>query len=132
MLAPSGEGCLTIGEGGVIVSADCERTPSLPELRGALLSGSEPGSILLGGMTGTLIDALRTSRLSTLGVKLIDLTDPDSVELTTSSGLRILLGGIDVALLRLKSLAALSRSLNVEDYEIIDLRFGGEATLVPR
>ncbi len=132
MVDPSGEGCLTMGEGGVVVSDDCERAPSLPELRGARLSGSGPGSVLLNGSAGALIDALRADRLSALGVELIDLTNPDSVELTTSSGIRILLGGIDVAWLRLKSLAALSQSLDVEDYEIIDLRFGGEATLVPR
>jgi cell division septal protein FtsQ len=132
MTDPSGEGCLTVGEGGVIVSTDCEHASALPELRGARLSGTDPGSVLLDGSIDTLIGALREGELAALGAELIDLTDPDSVELTTSSGLKVLLGGIDVALLRLKSLTALSRSLNVEDYEIIDLRFGGEATLVPR
>jgi cell division protein FtsQ len=132
MFPPSSEGCLTLGEGGVIVSTDCSRSASMIELRGARLSGSGVGAVLLDGTIANLIDALRRGEPASLGVQLIDLTNPDSVELETRSGLRVLLGDINQVLLRLDSLAALSRSLDVEDYQVIDLRFGGEATLVPR
>ena len=129
---PSGEGCYTIGEGGVVVSADCEHASSLVELRGARLSGSGVGSVLLDETLIALIDGLRSGKPISIGVELIDLTNPDSVELETESGLRVLLGSVNEVLTRLDSLAALCHSLDIEDYEVIDLRFGGEATLVPR
>lgn len=128
----SSEGCLTLGEGGVIVSTDCSRSAAMIELRGACLSGGGVGAVLLDEAIADLIDALRRGVLASLGTQLIDLTNPGSVELETGGGLRVLLGDMNEVLLRLDSLAALSRSLDVEDYEVIDLRFGGEATLVPR
>jgi cell division protein FtsQ len=132
MSSPSSEGCLTLGEGGVIVSTDCSGSASMIELRGARLSGDGAGAVLLDEELVGLIDALRRGALASLGARLIDLTHAGSVELRTGAGLRVLLGDMDEMLLRLDSLAALSRSLDVEDYEVIDLRFGGEATLVPR
>lgn len=132
MSNPSSEGCLTLGEGGVIVSTDCSRSASMIELRGARLSGGGVGAVLLDEAIADLIDVLQGGVLASLGTQLIDLTNPDSVELETGGGLRVLLGDMNEVLLRLDSLAALSRSLDVEDYEVIDLRFGGEATLVPR
>jgi len=132
MSNPSSEGCLTLGEGGVIVSTDCSRSAAMIELRGARLSGGGVGAVLLEEAIADLIDALRRGVLASLGTQLIDLTNPGSVELETGGGLRVLLGDMNEVLLRLDSLAALCRSLDVEDYEVIDLRFGGEATLVPR
>lgn len=132
MSSPSSEGCLTLGEGGVIVSTDCSRSASMIELRGARLSGDGVGAVLLDEEVVSLIDALRRGALASLGAQLIDLTNAGSVELRTGDGPRVLLGDMNEMLLRLDSLAALSRSLDVEDYEVIDLRFGGEATLVPR
>ena len=132
MSHPSSEGCLTVGEGGVIVSADCSRSAAMFEIRGARLSGGGVGDVLLDEAVADLIDGLRGGVLASLGTQVIDLADPGSVELETEGGVRVLLGDINEVLLRLDSLAALSRSLDVEDYEVIDLRFGGEATLVPR
>jgi cell division protein FtsQ len=132
MSNPSSEGCLTLGEGGVIVSTDCSRSASMIELRGARLSGDGVGAVLLDEELVSLIDALRRGALASLGAQLIDLTNAGSVELRTGAGLRVLLGDMNEMLLRLDSLAALSRSLDVDEYEVIDLRFGGEATLVPR
>jgi hypothetical protein len=37
-----------------------------------------------------------------------------------------------VAASRIRPLEALCRAVNIGTYELIDLRFGGEATLVPR
>lgn len=132
MSDPSGRGCFALGEGGVIVSTDCSRSASTIELRGARLLGGGVGAILVDAKAARLIDALAVGELASLEVRRIDLTNPDSVELETRSDLRVLLGGMNEVLLRLDSLAALSRSLDVEGYEVIDLRFGGEATLVPR
>jgi len=130
--APSGDGCLTVGEGGVVVSTECSRSEALIELRGVRLSGPGAGAVLLDRPVADLIDRLRAGPLASLGVVRIDRTDAGSVELATASGLRVLLGDVNEALSRLDSLTALSRSLDIADYEVIDLRFGGEATLVPR
>ena len=123
---------MTLGEGGVVVSADCSQSSSMIELRGARLSGGAVGAVLLDETVGDLLKAVRGGVLASLAIRLIDLTNPDSVRLLTGSGLRVLLGDISEVSLRLNSLAALSRRLDLEDYEVIDLRFGGEATLVPR
>jgi len=132
MADPSGEGCLALGEGGVIVADGCSSSTSTIELRGARLSGFDPGSVLLDDTISDLIDAARNGVIASLDARLIDLTDPASIELVSESGLRILLGKTEEVLSRLDSLAALCRTLDMADYEVIDLRFGGEATLVPR
>ena len=132
MSDPSSDGCLTIGEGGVVVASDCERSSPLIELLGARLSGNRVGASLVDGTVVELIDRVKGGELASLGVERIDLTDPSSVELKTGSGTRVLLGGTTDVSSRLDSLAALCRSLDIKDYEVIDLRFGGEATLVPR
>ena len=132
MADPSSDGCLTIGEGGIVVASDCERRSSLIELVGARLSENRVGASLADTSVAELIDRVRRGELASLGVERIDLKDPGSIELATGSGARVLLGGTTDVSSRLDSLAALCRSLDIEDYEVIDLRFGGEATLVPR
>jgi len=131
MANPSGEGCLTVAEGGVIVSEDCSRSGTLIELRGARVSGGVGGTLLDRSIV-RMIEALRGDALASRAVRWIDVTDPVSVLLGTAAGLRILLGGLSEAPSRLGALAVLYRSLHLEDYEVVDLRFGGEATLVPR
>jgi len=133
MVPPPGDGCVTLAEGGVVVSADCDRSGSLIELRGARLSGVGVGAFLPDASIVRLVDALRGAALAFLATRRIDVTDPTSVEVEAGSGLRVLLGGLNDAMLRLDALVALYRSsLDLEDYEVVDLRFGGEATLVPR
>jgi cell division septal protein FtsQ len=131
MTAPSGDGCLTVAEGGVVVSEVCEHADALIELRGARVSGGIGGSLLDLPIV-QMIDALRSDGLASLGSRWIDVADPESVAVGTASGLRILLGNLSEAPSRLDALAVLYRSLDLEDYEVVDLRFGGEATLVPR
>jgi len=123
--------CFILGEGGVAVAA-CEGPAHPLEIRGARWSGSGIGAVLLDRAIVELIEASRSGSLSFLDVVRIDATDPDELELVARSGQRILLGAIDDALSRLNALVALRRSLDIEDYAVIDLRFGGEATLVPR
>jgi len=132
MAEPSGDGCLTLGEGGVVVSAGCTRADSMIELRGARLSGVVVGAVLVNGTIARLIDVLRGGALASLDTRRIDIDDSDFVELHTEAGFRVLLGDVGTAMSRLEALAALHRSLRLEDYEVVDLRFGGEATLVPR
>ncbi|MBU0596439.1 hypothetical protein KJ567_07135, partial [Candidatus Bipolaricaulota bacterium] len=62
----------------------------------------------------------------------LNVSNLASIELLTEDGLRVRLGGIEGVTGRVEALAALSRRIDFRDYELIDLRFGGEATLVPR
>jgi len=63
---------------------------------------------------------------------LADFSDPSAVTLYTQDGLEVALGPVDGIEARIDALAALLATLNPTDYRSIDLRFGGEATLVPR
>ena len=122
--------CLTVGEGGVIVAAECGSRTSIVELQGATLSGNVPGERLVDERIADLIDALRTTNLSDMNVQRIDVSDPSSIVLDTASGLRVLLGAIDLHARRVDALAALSRTIELGEYRLIDLRLEGEARLV--
>ena len=125
-----GGDCLTVGEGGVIVAASCETRDTLVELTGGSLSGSAPGSRLLDERVADLIERLRSDALSTMHIQRIDVTDPSSVTLDAESGLRVMLGGIELQAKRVNALATLSRAIDLGDYRLIDLRLEGEARLV--
>ena len=131
MIDPSGDGCITVGEEGVIVSAGCPHSTSLIELQGARVSGGVGGTLADRPIV-VLIDALRREGLASLDVRRIDAADPESVVLDTGSDQRVLLGGLHNVASAVNALAALHRAHDLSDYEVVDLRFGGEATLVPR
>jgi cell division septal protein FtsQ len=125
----SGE-CLILAEGGVIVPAGCESRDTLVELAGGELSGTAPGARLLDEHVAALIDRLNDDALSTMNIRRVDVSDPSSVTLDAGSGLRVLLGEIDMYARRVDALAALSRTIDLERYRLIDLRLEGEARLV--
>ena len=127
---PEDETCLTVGEGGVIVASECMSRASTVELQGAALSGVTPGERLADERIVDLIEALRTANLSDMNIQRIDATDPSSIVLDTEPGLRVLLGTIDSHARRVDALAALSRTIDLGEYRVIDLRLEGEATLV--
>ncbi|MFC2077679.1 cell division protein FtsQ/DivIB [Candidatus Bipolaricaulota bacterium] len=130
MQRPEDGECLTVGEGGVIVTAGCETRDTLIELMGGSLSSSAPGARLLDERVAELIERLRSDDLSTMHIQRIDVTDPSSVTLDAESGLRVMLGGIELQAKRVSALAALSRAIDLKDYRLIDLRLEGEARLV--
>ena len=127
----AGEGCLILGEGGIVVA---EARPSSPliEVRGAKLTKEVFGGRLLDPRVNTLLNLLQGEFLQSLHIRSLDVFDPTSIELVTEDDLRIWLGGLDSAPDRMTALVALCRTIDVRAYELIDLRFGGEATLVPR
>jgi cell division protein FtsQ len=128
--APTGECSLIVGEGGVVVETNCEGERDLLELVGPSLSGDTPGSRLLDRGLVELIDALRRTSCPGMNITRIDATDPSSIVLEEASGMRILLGSIDSHARRVTALAALSRSIDLDKYAVIDLRLEGEARLV--
>jgi cell division protein FtsQ len=124
--------CLTLGEEGIVVEVGCEFGESLAEITGAVLSGETPGAQLIDSRIAGLVDALHRAKLPGLRIQTIDVSDPGSVVVTAEPGLRILLGRMNETMSRVDRLAALCRVIDVGDYEVIDLRFEGEGTLVPR
>ena len=127
---PSENSRVAVAEGGVIVGRD-EFTTSSLELIGAESSGWDQGGILLDSRIADLLAALQGNACQ-LAVRSVDVTDLHSIELLLENGTRVRLGDIAQAGNRLTALDALCREVEIDRYELIDIRFGGEATLVPR
>ena len=121
---------VAIAEDGVIVGMDEAVTSSL-ELVGAEFSGLETGDSLISSQVAELLVVLQ-SNLCQLAVRSVDVTDLRSIELFLENDLRVRLGDIVHMPDRLAALEVLCREIEIDGYELIDVRFGGEATLVPR
>ncbi|MCK5586602.1 FtsQ-type POTRA domain-containing protein [Candidatus Bipolaricaulota bacterium] len=127
---PSEDSRVAIAEGGVIVGKD-EAVSSSLKLVGAAFSGWGSGDVLLNLQVVELLVALQ-SNLCELVVRSVDVTNLRSIELILANDVRVQLGDIVHILDRLAALEVLCREIEIERYELIDIRFGGEATLVPR
>ena len=127
---PSENSRVAIAEGGVIVGKD-EAVSSSLELVGAAFSGWEDGDFTANSQVAELLALLR-GNLCGLAVRSADVTDLRSIELFLENDVRVRLGDMIHMSDRLAALEALCREIEIERYELIDARFGGEATLVPR
>ena len=119
-----------VAEGGVIVGGDEFVTSSI-ELIGAESSGWERGDRLVDSRVAALV-AVLLGNVCQLAVRNVDVTDLHAIELILENDTRVLLGEVAQTQDRLAALNALCRGIEMDDYELIDVRFGGEATLVPR
>ncbi|MFC2095515.1 cell division protein FtsQ/DivIB [Candidatus Bipolaricaulota bacterium] len=127
---PSENSRIAIADGGVIVGRD-EAISSSLEVVGAGFSGWENGGSLLSSQVAQLLEALQVT-FCELAVRSVDVTDLRSIELFLENDLHVRLGDLSYTQDRLAALAALCREIEIDRYELIDVRFGGEATLVPR
>jgi cell division septal protein FtsQ len=127
---PSETHRLAIGEGGVIVGRDVDVTSSL-ELVGAQLSGWNDGDRVVEPQVAELLPTLQ-GNVCGFAVERVDVTDLRSIDLFLENDTRVRLGDITLIRARLTELEALCREIQIDGYELIDVRFGGEATLVPR
>ena len=128
----TGSACALIGEGGVVVAIDCKGRDGTPLLKGVSLSKAEPGGRLAKQGAADLMDALQRAALPGAVVREVNISKGESAELVTTAETRVRLGALDEAAGKISYLEALCRAAKAEQYELIDLRFGGEATLVPR
>jgi cell division protein FtsQ len=124
--------CALVGEGGVVVSVTCTGRDDVPILKGAALSKLEPGGRLVEAAAAALMDALERTPLAGLTVREVDVSKRESADLVTTADARVRLGALSEAAAKVRYLEALCRTVKAAQYELIDLRFGGEATLVPR
>jgi len=123
---------LVVGEGGVIVRRVSEVASPILLIRGGHLTGADPGSRLTDPGVIVALERFHQRGLNAGAFHLADFSDPSAVMLYTQDGLEVALGPVDGIEARIDALAALLATLNPTDYRSIDLRFGGEATLVPR
>jgi len=127
---PSENSRVAVAEGGVIVGRD-EFTTSSLELIGAESSGWDRGDIIVDSRIADLVAVLQGNACQ-LAVRSVDVTDLHSIELLLENDTLVRLGDMAQASNRLAALEALCREVEIDRYELIDIRFGGEATLVPR
>jgi len=128
----TGTACALLGEGGVVVAIDCKGRDSSPFLKGVSLSKAEPGGRVTKQGAADLMDALQRAALTGAVVREVVISKGEWVELVTTAETRVRLGVLGEAAAKVRYLEALCRTVKAEQYELIDLRFGGEATLVPR
>ena len=124
--------CLLLGTDGVILESSCEGFDVGIALIGAETSGTTSGSALADSRIAWLVDTLYATEFPGLNVTEVDVSDLSSVVLNAESDLRIRFGDIEGGSLKVDELLALCSTIDVSKYSSIDLRLGGEATLVPR
>ncbi|MEW5825937.1 MAG: FtsQ-type POTRA domain-containing protein [Candidatus Bipolaricaulota bacterium] len=123
--------CLLVGEGGVIVATECAGR-DVPAVRGVEVSSGEAGARVTTPGAAAFLDALSAAQLPGLVVSRVDLLGDLSVEVHASSGCVVRFGPLREAADRVRYLEAVCLAVDADEYLTIDLRFGGEATLVPR
>jgi cell division protein FtsQ len=112
---------LVIGEGGIIVQRTTEVDPQALAVFGADLTGADLGSCF--------VDNRVTATLEYIYKKDFEGT---RVTLQGEGDVTIMLGTLDGIEKRIDAAAALLDTIDLAKYRSIDLRFGGEAILVPR
>jgi len=123
---------LVLGEGGVVVDgATPELSPSFLA-RGVPLTGSDPGGRVSDPAILEALGGLFQRGLSEKPFESVDFTNRHSVTLRGEKDLVVYLGPLEEIGPRLDALSALVREIDAAQYRSIDLRFGGEAVLVPR
>jgi cell division septal protein FtsQ len=129
---PSGAGLLVLGEGGVVVAkATKELQPPLL-VKGAPLTGNEPGARVSDPNVVATLERLYWHGLTEKFFQSVDFSNRFSVILQGEKDLVVYLGSVDEIAPRIDALAALLLEIDAAQYRSIDLRFGGEAILVPR
>ncbi len=123
---------LIVGEGGVIV--DKERTGSVtyPIITGVPLTAPAPGGRIQDRRITATLTQLRSAGLIPDPFNQLDFSDPSAVKLSSSGGVVVQLGDLSGIDRRIDELVALLPTIKLANYQSIDLRFGGEAILVPR
>jgi cell division septal protein FtsQ len=121
---------VAIAEGGVVVE-DADVLETTLQVMGARSSGWEPGDKLLDPGVAELLDLLADG-VCGVRVQKVDVTDLRSIELFLENDVRVRLGDLSLVSARLAAVTALCQAIESDGYETIDVRFGGEATLVPR
>lgn len=128
-MTSSDRSVIAVGDGGVLLEFVGE-APAVLELLGASLTAELPGGRLVDSQVTATIERLRDG-ICGLTVDRLDVSDLRSLELFLDNGPHVRLGALATVMRALDRLAALCGEIDISSFEEIDLRFGGEATLVP-
>ena len=133
VLDPFGRaGLLVVGSGGVLVQeATADVRPPLV-LEGARFTGYEPGARLDDPQILTAVQRLHRLGFTQGLFQTADFGNRFSVTLEGANDLVVYLGELDGISARIDALRALLQTIDANKYRSMDLRYGGEAVLVPR
>ena len=123
---------MVLGEDGVIVGYAKDASSQFVRASGVSLRSVSSGKVVV---DAEVIRALNYMHLRGLGSDLfprIDFSDSNIITMYTVDEGEIVLGPLSVVEERIDELKALLETIDLADYQTIDLRFGGEARLVPR
>ncbi len=123
---------LVIGEGGIIVQRTTEMNPQALAVFGADLTGADLGSYFVDNRVTATLEYIYKKDFEDGILRRIDFSDPTRVTLQGEGDVTIILGTLDGIEKRIDAAAALLDTIDLAKYRSIDLRFGGEAILVPR
>lgn len=126
---------LIIGENGVIVAKEQGDKGDVAHylvVTGVAVTEAAPGGRIQDTQVVNALEVLHEKGIGPAVFTTIDFSDPSEVVLHSSVGTEVLFGPTDMIPERVKELMALLPTLDLKDYRSIDLRFGGEAILVPR
>jgi len=121
-----------IGEGGIIVQRATEMDPQALAVFGADLTGADLGSHFVDNRVTATLEYIYKKDFEDGILRRIDFSDPTRVTLQCAGDVVIMLGALDGIEERIDAAAALLDTIDLAKYRSIDLRFGGEAILVPR
>jgi len=122
---------VAIAEGGRLLYQVAKDDCPFLSVRGIEFTTSEPSTVLTNKQAATIIEYLYNLGMSEGPFSVIDFRNLREVTLYTPGNLKVILGSIDEIRPRIDALAALLASINLDDYQSIDLRYKGEAILVP-
>ncbi len=123
---------LVIGEGGMIVQRTTEMDPQALAVFGADLTGADLGSCFVDDRVTSTLEYIYKKDFEGGILRRIDFSDSTRVTLQGEGDVTIMLGALDGIEKRIDAAAALLDTIDLAKYRSIDLRFGGEAILVPR
>ena len=126
------ERLMILGEDGVIVGYTKDEGADYVRVRGVSLSRTASGRQTVSEDVMRTLNYLRDRGLGRDIFPSIDFSDPAAITMHTADDGEVLLGPLSETKDRIDELVALLDTIDLAAYKTIDLRFGGEARLVPR
>jgi len=123
---------MVLGEDGVIVGYAENASPGFVRASGVAVQSVASGRMIV---SADVLKTLNYLSLQGLGADLfprVDFSDASAITLYTVDEGEVVLGPSGEIEERIDELKALLKRIDLADYQTIDLRFGGEARLVPR
>ena len=121
-----------IAEGGLIADKMVDKDSPFVLVSGIRTSARVIGGRVLDEKEVSALESIHRNGLHVDPFRSVDFSDKSSVTMSTSDGLKVALGPVEGIEDRIDALASLILIIDLSRYESIDLRFGGEAILVPR